>query len=76
MNQSIADIVEDLKTANKRVQVIYAFNGTGKTRLSRTFKESLDVEGNSDEDEGGISHLSSKNIIYRTYALLFIDSLW
>ncbi|AZN62723.1 AAA family ATPase [Acinetobacter johnsonii] len=64
MNQSIADIVEDLKTANKRVQVIYAFNGTGKTRLSRTFKESLDVEGNSDEDEGGISHLSSKNIIY------------
>ena len=24
----------------------------------------MDVEGNSDEDEGGISHLSSKNIIY------------
>lgn len=64
MNQSIADIVEDLKTKNKRVQLIYAFNGTGKTRLSRTFKNSLDVEGNSDEEGGGISDLSSKNIIY------------
>ena len=41
MNKSIEDIVEELKTNNKKVQLIYAFNGTGKTRLSRVFKESL-----------------------------------
>ena len=54
MNQSIADIVEDLKTANKRVQVIYAFNGTGKTRLSREFRLFVapkDAEGEEEADE-------------------------
>ena len=51
MNKSIEDIAEELKTNNKRVQLIYAFNGTGKTRLSRAFKESLEVEGGSDEVE-------------------------
>lgn len=64
MNKSIEDIVEELKTNNKKVQLIYAFNGTGKTRLSRAFKQSLEVEGGSDELEEEISDLSRKSIIY------------
>ena len=64
MNKSIEDIAEELKTNNKRVQLIYAFNGTGKTRLSRAFKESLEVEGGSDEVGEEISDLSRKSIIY------------
>lgn len=64
MNKSIEDIAEELKTSDKRVQLIYAFNGTGKTRLSRAFKESLEVEGGSDEVGEEISDLSRKNIIY------------
>lgn len=64
MNKSIQDIAEELKTSDKRVQLIYAFNGTGKTRLSRAFKESLEVEDGSDNVVGEISDLSRKNIIY------------
>lgn len=39
MAQSLKEIAQSLIDANKKVQLIYAFNGTGKTRLSREFKE-------------------------------------
>ena len=39
MSQSLTEIAQRLKDSNKKVQLIYAFNGTGKTRLSRKFKE-------------------------------------
>ena len=39
MGKSLDEIAQELKDSNKKVQLIYAFNGTGKTRLSRAFKE-------------------------------------
>ncbi|HHZ5642246.1 TPA: hypothetical protein ACWKPK_005562 [Escherichia coli] len=39
MSQTLKQIAQELIDANKKVQLIYAFNGTGKTRLSREFKE-------------------------------------
>ena len=39
MSRTLRDIAEQLRGANKKVQLIYAFNGTGKTRLSCEFKE-------------------------------------
>ncbi len=39
MGQSLIEIAQKLKIADKKVQLIYAFNGSGKTRLSREFKE-------------------------------------
>ena len=38
MGQTLTEIAQTLKDANKKVQLIYAFNGTGKTHLSREFK--------------------------------------
>lgn len=38
MGNSLTEIAQQLKDNNKKVQLIYAFNGTGKTRLSREFK--------------------------------------
>ena len=38
MGQTIDQIAQDLKESPKKVQMIYAFNGTGKTRLSRKFR--------------------------------------
>lgn len=38
MGKSLTEIAEQLKESNKKVQLIYAFNGTGKTRLSGEFK--------------------------------------
>ena len=39
MGKTLTQIAEDLKHSQKKVQLIYAFNGVGKTRLSREFKE-------------------------------------
>lgn len=55
MGQSLTDIAQQLKNAEHRtrsaaatasavkVQLIYAFNGTGKTRLSREFKQLIAI---------------------------------
>ena len=50
MNQTLEDIAQQLQGADKKVQLIYAFNGTGKTRLSRIFKELVAPKGD-DVDE-------------------------
>ena len=39
MGQSLEELAKQLLDANKKVQLIYSFNGTGKTRLSRAMKE-------------------------------------
>lgn len=35
MGQSLKDIAQKLQDTDKKVQLIYAFNGVGKTRLYR-----------------------------------------
>ena len=57
--------VEETRPVPK-VQLIYAFNGTGKTRLSRDFKQwitSKVIDGEGD-DEAEQSELSRKKILY------------
>jgi hypothetical protein len=39
MSKTLTEIAQQLKDADKKVQLIYAFNGMGKTRLSREFKQ-------------------------------------
>lgn len=39
MGVSLAQKAQTLRDADKKLQLIYAFNGSGKTRLSREFKE-------------------------------------
>lgn len=55
MSQTLTQIAQELIGADKKVQLIYAFNGTGKTRLSREFKKIIapkntDVEGVADAE--------------------------
>lgn len=65
MGKSLNEIAQDLKASTKKVQLIYAFNGTGKTRLSREFKELLAAGiDTGDDDDAETSELSSKNILY------------
>lgn len=48
-----------------KVQLIYAFNGIGKTRLSREFKELVAPKASSaDEDDDGQSSASRSKILY------------
>lgn len=58
MGQTMEEIAQQLKDSNKKIQLIYAFNGTGKTRLSRKIKEITNPE--NDEDSG----FRNKEILY------------
>lgn len=62
MSKTLTEIAQQLKEANKKVQLIYAFNGTGKTRLSREFKQL--VAQRNDGDEVDQSELSRNKFLY------------
>ncbi len=51
MGQSLNEIAQILRDTSKKVQLIYAFNGVGKTRLSREFKELIVPKNHDNEDE-------------------------
>ena len=52
MSKTLADVARQLQDADKRVQLIYAFNGTGKTRLSRAFKHLIAPKNDVGEEDG------------------------
>ncbi|MBQ2969800.1 MAG: AAA family ATPase [Bacteroidaceae bacterium] len=59
MGKTLTEIAQTLKDTNKKVQLIYAFNGVGKTRLSREFKELVapKIDGEAAEEEKPIKVL-------------------
>ncbi|WP_282091232.1 AAA family ATPase [Epibacterium ulvae] len=50
-DDKIKAVAEELVKSNKKVQLIYAFNGTGKTRLSRAVKELVAPKPEEGEEE-------------------------
>lgn len=70
MDKKLEEIAKQLKNANKKVQLIYAFNGTGKTRLSVAFKNCvkketyLEVNGALLEVNGGALSVNVRNTLY------------
>ncbi|HDS1680174.1 TPA: AAA family ATPase [Pseudomonas putida] len=63
MGKALTEIAQQLKDSDKKVQLIYAFNGSGKTRLSRAFKE-LVAPKNTDDESGEEAELSRSRILY------------
>ena len=63
MSKTLTEIAQQLQDANKKVQLIYAFNGTGKTRLSREFKQLIAPKANG-EEEADAPELSRNKILY------------
>lgn len=63
MSKKLKDLAQQLKNSNKKTQLIYAFNGSGKTRLSRAFKDLLEVDLELDGADNK-SELSKKNVLY------------
>lgn len=59
MGKSLIEIAKQIKNNNKKVQLIYAFNGNGKTRLSREFKALVSPKSESDD-----SDLAGRKILY------------
>lgn len=62
MSKTLTAIAEQLRDANKKVQLIYAFNGTGKTRLSRAFKQLISPKAEGEEAQS--SDLADKKVLY------------
>lgn len=62
MSKTLKEIAQQLRDNKKKVQLIYAFNGMGKTRLSREFKDL--VSPKPDDDNEHSSSLADKKIIY------------
>ena len=62
MGKSLKDIAKELSNSDKKVQLIYAFNGVGKTRLSRTFKEVI-----APKKEDDIEETAAKVIYYNAF---------
>lgn len=50
MSKSLDEIAKELKSDDKKVQLIYAFNGTGKTRLSKEFQKLICGNSTSADD--------------------------
>lgn len=51
MSVTLAEVAQQLKDSDKKVQLVYAFNGTGKTRLSREFIKLLSPIDEYSDDE-------------------------
>lgn len=65
MGKALIEIAQQLNDANKKVQLIYAFNGSGKTRLSREFKQLIAPKaGGTGGDAADQSGLSRHKILY------------
>ncbi len=50
MSNTLEGIAQDLKNTDKKVQLIYAFNGSGKTRLSKEFTKLVSPSATSEEE--------------------------
>lgn len=57
MGQTLTEIAQTLRNEDKKMQLIYAFNGSGKTRLSREFKELIAPKDPDTEEESGVKIL-------------------
>lgn len=67
MGISLTEIAQQLKDNDKKVQLIYAFNGTGKTRLSRVFKLLVapKIDDDTELEESGI--VAKKLLYYNAF---------
>lgn len=64
MSKTLTEIAEGMRNSDKKVQLIYAFNGSGKTRLSREFKQLIAPKSFEPEDDGDQPELARSKILY------------
>lgn len=67
MGVVLTDITQQLKDRDKKVQLIYAFNGTGKTRLSRAFKMLVSPKVDSDTELEELEVVGKKILYYNAF---------
>lgn len=63
MSKTLTDMARQLNDTRKKVQLIYAFNATGKTRLSREFKELIAPKSSASGDDID-AEIAPRKILY------------
>ena len=66
MGVSLVEVAQQLKDSTKLIQLVYAFNGTGKTRLCNELKRIVDLDQAKSEDTE-LDIVDSKFIYYNAY---------
>lgn len=76
MGKDLEGIANDLLGAKKKVQLIYAFNGTGKTRLSNEFKKLVAPKDSGEEGDDENNQPRNKFLYYNAFTedLFFWDN--
>lgn len=67
MSKTLDEIAQQLNSVNKKVQLIYAFNSTGKTRLSLAFKNLIAPNKTDDDSEEAAEQSRSKILYYNAF---------
>lgn len=67
MGKSLVEIAQELKNNSGKAQLIYAFNGVGKTRLSRAFKEIIAQKHEYNLNENEQEETRAKIIYYNAF---------
>ena len=67
MGKTLTEIAQTLKDTDKKVQLIYAFNGVGKTRLSREFKELVAPKTEGEEAAAEEEEMLIKVLYYNAF---------
>ena len=67
MSKSLDKIALDLYENDKQATLIYAFNGMGKTRLSREFKDLIVPPQNNGENDDEVELSRSKILYYNAF---------
>ncbi|MEZ4620214.1 MAG: AAA family ATPase [Caldilineaceae bacterium] len=67
MGQLLTEVAQQLKSSDKKVQLIYAFNGTGKTRLSREFKQLIAPRADGEEETEETELARTKILYYNAF---------
>lgn len=64
MGKSLTEIAKELMKTSKKVQLIYAFNGVGKTRLSEEFKQLVYQQETHEDDDDFATTDSCNGVLY------------
>lgn len=67
MSKTLDDLALELYEVNKKVTLIYAFNGMGKTRLSRVFKKLIAPQSAADDPGEEADRARSKILYYNAF---------
>jgi wobble nucleotide-excising tRNase len=67
MGMTINQIAQKLKNSRKKINLIYAFNGEGKTRLSREFKSFVESSNYNSEDINETDILNKQVLYYNAF---------